>query len=150
MYQKCELYAYEGLYLDEEEITKLNIQKTNSIGLVALLQNTNCVFEMNANGYFNANKEMLQVNAMKGNKEICYIMRNGILIVLPFKILYGVKNDKQIIAFWNNEKVRDAKFLDIKRNGVSSIIFEMSSSQPIVDQYEKQLKLRKIYNNLHI
>ena len=150
MFQKCELYYFEGLYLNEEEITKLGIHKTNGIGLIALLQNVDRVFEMSIDGYCNANKEELQINAMKKNKEYCYIIKNNSLVVLPFKIFYGVKNDKQIIAFWNYENVRDAKLLDIKSKGVGSIIFEMSSSQSMIGEYEGQLRLRKIYNNLHI
>ena len=38
----------------------------------------------------------------------------------------------------------------IKKNGINCIIYEMSKSQSVISEYEKQLKIRKIYNNLHI
>ena len=151
MFEKCELYYYEGLYLNEEEINKLGINKTNGIGLAALLQNTDKVLEMNVDGYYVADKETLQLSAIREDKEYCYIIKKNILIVLPFKILYGIKNSKQIIAVWYYQNVRDAKFLEINKTAsVSSITFEISSSQPMVEQYQEQLKLRKIHNNLRI
>lgn len=148
MFNECELYYYEGLYFNEEEINKLNIQKTDCIGLITLLQNYINVCEMNNCEMKQLNKEMLQDSALKDKKEFYFIIRDNNLIILPMKVYYGIKGGHQVLAFWDDKKIRDAKLVDVKKNGIAHIISDMASSQSLIDSYQKQIKMKKVYTYL--
>lgn len=150
MFKKCELYYYDGLYLNEEEVKKLYIQKTDGIGLITALQKCISVYTLENGEKKHLDKKMLLNNAMKDNREFCYILKNNILVMLPIKVYYGIKNDYQVLAFWDDENIRDAMFDGVKRNGISILIADMAISSSMIDEYQKQLKLRKTYNSLNI
>lgn len=148
MLEKCNLYYYEGLYLNEEEIRKLNIRVVDGIQLTAMLSTCAHIYELRECQKNTLDKNAFISSILKESKPICFTIKGNSLVILPMIIHYGIKTDNQLLAFWNDEKVRDAKFIEAKRNGVLDLITDINNSGPIVDEFQKQASLRKVYSSI--
>lgn len=147
MFNECELYYYEGLILDDDDIKELNMEKTNGIGLITLIQNYTNVFGIENGEIIEIDKEKLLNNVIKTEEEFCYIIRNNSLLLPPIKIYYGIKEDR-ILAVWENKQIRDIKLHEIRVTNICTIIEEMSNTDSFIKDFNKQKKLRKKYNSL--
>lgn len=148
MFEKCELYYYDGLYLDEEAMNKINIQITNGIRLVTALQECVNVYELDNYEKRILDRDKLILNVLSSDKRFCFTVCNNDLIILPITIYYGIKSNDQLLAFWDDEKIREAKLASVKAKGIMCLISDINHSVSIVDNYKKQLQLKKAYNSL--
>lgn len=145
MISKCELYCYNGLFLDDETLEKLSVNKTDGIGILALLNSVNNVVEI-SNGKLNELSKEKFCSIVSLNDEYCYMIKNKSLIMLPITIYYGIKADNQVVAIYNNKNVRDVKYDEVLVKRVYAIIDDMKNSEKIVNMYNKQLMLKKKYD----
>lgn len=148
MFEKCELYYCDGLILTEEQVKDLNIEVTDNIGLIALIQKYNYIFEIKDENLKQADKRKILESVLNNGQKICCIKKENVLVLPPIKIYYGIKQGSQFLAFWDDEKIRDAKLSDIRINGIRSVIEDMTNSQELILEYKKQLKLRKVNDSL--
>lgn len=148
MYKECELFYCDGLFLSSDEAKELNIEVADGIGLITLLQKYSNVFGMADGEVVSLDKQVLQNEALKANHMFCYIIKNNSLILPPIKIYYGIKKDNKILALWDSKRIRDIKLSDVKINNIHSIVEDMSSSNSLIEDFSKQLQLRKVYNSL--
>lgn len=149
MFSEYELYCHDSLILDQEDIIKLNIRKTDTIGIIGLIQSCSNLLQIKNGEVVSVDKYNYLNKINNSKREICYINRGDSLILTPIVILYGIKDDDRILVLYNERNVRDAKLSSLKlENKINSIISDMGDSHSIVEEYNKQKKLRKIYDVL--
>lgn len=150
MFKACEFYYYNELYLDDEVLSKLKIEKTNQVGLITLLSKYSKIMGINDNGeVFQYNKNVIQSKILNSEQEHFYSIRNNAVIIYPIKIYYGIKNNQdKVVAVYDSKRIRDIKLGEVKKNSIHVILVDIQESSVIVDKYQKQMQLKKLYNNL--
>lgn len=147
MVEEYELYYYCGLYLNKEELEKLDINKATGIELLTLLHNHCNVVSLSDDGRFSSIDKNKFENSVVFNKEYCYMIRKGILILLDITIYYSIKYENKIIVVYESKEVRDAKIRNVKLDDIF-IIQDMHESVSVINEFNKQMNLKKIYNRL--
>ena len=150
MFEKKNFYLFNGLYLDEAELNAFNIKKSTTFDVVVLLQDYDQVYTLRYDALMAIDKDMA-VKSFMDNKmeEVFYTIKNDKFIVLPIQIYYGIRSaNGQLIACYSDEKVRDAKIAHINKDGINSIISDISSNSEQIAEYHKHKKLIKTYNSL--
>lgn len=150
MFSGCELYSYSGLLLNELELKKLQIYKTDSIGAVTLIQNYSNVSSMELNktiddyDYIPLDKSVFLKQILSSSKEICYRIVKDSVIILPVQIHYGISDGERILALYDEKNIRDAKLSTVvKINKINSIIEDITNSNSLIQTYNKQKELRR-------
>lgn len=152
MFKACEFYYYNELYLDDEALNKLEIKKTNQVGLITLLGQYVKVVGINEEGQvFQYSKNTIQSKIMNSEQEHFYSIRNNTLIIYPIKIYYGIQNVQgKIFAVYDSKRIRDIKLSEANKNSIHVILTDVQDSLEVVENYQKQMRLKKLYNNLEI
>ena len=152
MFKACEFYYYNELYLDAEVLNKLGIEKTNQVGLITLLSNYAKIMGINDNGdVFQYSKTTIQNKILNSEQEHFYCIRNNMVIIYPIKIYYGIKNNQdKVVAVYDSKRIRNIKLNEVLINSIHVILADIQDSSEIVENYQKQMKLKKLYNNLEI
>lgn len=152
MFKACEFYYYNELYLDDEVLNKLGIEKTNQVGLITLLSNYAKIMGINDNGdVFQYSKTTIQNKILNSEQEHFYCIRNNMVIIYPIKIYYGIKNNQdKVVAVYDSKRIRNIKLNEVLINSIHVILADIQDSSEIVENYQKQMKLKKLYNNLEI
>ena len=151
MFKSCELYYCDGLYIDQEMAKSLSLQKTNSIGFLSLLENYDIILSIKNGNVSKADKTMLIKKIQKqlmDDGEICYLVRENSLIVPDITVYYGISDDESILALYDKKRIRDAKLSVVKCYDARNIIDDMSRSNDVLNKYNEQKRLRKIYYGL--
>jgi len=147
MIEKCELYCYEGIYLDNMSLDKLNIKKINGIGMLSLLQQFSKIVGVSNGDLCELDKNDFQSSLLLSN-QYCYIIKKNTLIILPIVIYYGIKTDNEVSVVYKHENIRDAKFSEVLVKSILFMLDDMKDSEIIVNEINKQLRLKKSYDNL--
>ena len=148
MVEECELYYYYGLYLNKEDLEKLAINKATGMELLSLMRDyCNVVSLADEGKILCVDKNALQANVVF-DKEYCYMIRKDILILPDVTIYYSIKMENRIIAVYESKEVRDAKIKNIKLDDIF-IIQDMHESISIINEFNKQMNLKKTYNTLN-
>jgi len=149
MLKECELYCHGDLILDKEELIGLNIQKTNVIGIISLLQSHSNLFEIKNGEVTSVDKNSYLTKIMNSKKEICYISRGGNLFLPIIEVYYGIEDSGRVLSVYREKNVRDAKLsYAVMMGQVNSIVEDMGNSRLFIQDYSKQKKLRNIYDGL--
>lgn len=150
MFKACEFYYYNELYLDSEALSKLEIEKTNQVGLITLLSKYNKIMGINDNGdVFQYNKTTIQSKILDSEQEHFYSIRNDTVIIYPIKVYYGIKNNQdKVVAVYDSKRIRDIKLKEVLINNIHAILDDVQESSKVIENYQKQMKLKKLYNNL--
>ena len=151
MFKACEFYYYEELYLDNEALNKLLIKKIDQVGLITLLGKYSKVMGIHDGEVFQYSKSTIQSKILDPEQEHFYRVKNNTLIIYPIKIYYGIQNNQgKIFAVYDNKRIRDIKLSEANKNSIHVILTDVQDSSLIVESYQKQMKLKKLYNSLEI
>lgn len=148
MFEACEIYYYNGLYLDDEEMNKLHICHATGIELISMLQKYSNVFGLDDGELVDVNKDMLLNNCLTNKEGFFYTDQKGSLVLIPIKFYYGIKQGRQLLALYDNRQIRDIKLSVVSQYDVRRITDDMANSTSRIDDYNKQMKLRKVYSSL--
>lgn len=151
MFCSCELYYCDGLYIDQEMAQSLALQKTNNISFLSILGNYDTILSFKNGNIEKADKAKLikkVQDQILDDKEICYLIRDKALIVPDVLIYYGISINNNIIALYDKKSIRDAKLTFVKRYDAGKLVDDMADSNVIINAYDAQKKLQKIYNGL--
>ena len=137
MISKCELYNYNGLFLDNETLEKLEIIKTTWITILTLLNNVKGAIEIIDGRIQDLNKDKF-CSSISLNNDYFYMIKNNILIVLSIKVYYGIMADKQVVAIYDNQNVRDVKFNEVLIKKVYAIIDDIKNSEKVLNEFNNK------------
>lgn len=145
MVSKCDLYCYNGLFMNKDDLSELGIIVSNGINVFSLFNDINSVIKL-SNGKLNSiAKEKFYTNVSLSDN-YCYMLKNKSLIILPITIYYCIEADNKIVAIYNNENIRNIKYDQVMVDKIQTIIDDMKYSESFVDMYNKQLSLKKKYD----
>lgn len=147
MIEKCDLYYYDGLYLDDECLNKLNINKADGLKMITLLNSYNKVYILKNDKTIEIDNNLFR-SCVKLASNYYYRISNNSIIIFPLKTYYGISNDKKLSAVYEEFNIRNVKFNEILNNNVLAMIDDIKSSENIVSEYNKQMSLKKTYNIL--
>ena len=149
MLKACELYSHGDLILDEEDITRFNMKKTDVIGIVQLIQEHANLIALKNGEVSILDKDKYIESLMHSKGVIWYISRGKSLILPHVQIHYAILDNEKILAIYNDEHIRDAKLSNaITTNKINLIIEDISTSHQFLKNYNDQKKLRKVYDRL--
>lgn len=150
MLSAFEIYQFEGLFIDQEMIDSLNIGSCSNIELLAMMQDYSNVYSISNNKINVVEKQKIQADIMNSGNSFCYISKDSALYLLKVKVFYGIRSMKEIVALYEDKNVRDIKLKNANISGISSICYDISNSQSLVGEINKQKSLRKVYDTLKI
>ena len=123
----------------------------NNISFLSILGNYDTILSFKNGNIEKADKAKLikkVQDQILDDKEICYLIRDKALIVPDVLIYYGISINNNIIALYDKKSIRDAKLTFVRRYDAGKLVDDMAASNGIINAYDAQKKLQKIYNGL--
>lgn len=153
MFNKKDFYLYEGLYFDQETFNRAKLMKIKGFDLMIFLQDYKDVYKLERGILIKQDKksvlDYIGVSDCR-DREFCYLVRNNKLIIFPIEIYYGIENRDGLLAYFSNKDYRDYVFNQVNCIGINvEFINGMTKSKDVIDEYNKQQKLIKTYNDLN-
>lgn len=152
MFEGCEIYYYNGLFIDKEMFKNFCIQKKDAVGLYLILNNYQNIFMLKDTIPVPIDKNNLleSINLFEQiDKDYFFIEKGKSLLIVPLQVYYGIKSNSGIITMYDNKSVRDAKLISVRKNGLPELFNDISNSSDLIIKYNEQDKLKKVYKFLN-
>lgn len=150
MFEKCNIYNYKGLYLNEEELEELKIQCSNGIEIIGILKDYQDVYIfMDDEPKEIPIKNLYSIlSSSEGKyKDYCYRINNGCFILMPsIEVFYGILHEgNNLISCYKDKDQRDKVLFKIRQYGVDdSLIQDMNETRDIVNEFAHQQRLTRM------
>lgn len=147
MIEKYDIYYYNGFYLNSDSLNRINVNVIRGDGLISLLDCCDKVYIFKDLKLIDIDINMFKSVIMSSNKYY-YRLKNNILTIFPFKIYYGIMASNELCAVYDDEGIRNNKFDIALKDSLFPIIDDMNSCKTVINEYNKQMVLKKIYDGL--
>lgn len=153
MITKSHIYYYEGLFLDEDMMKVLNIQRNTGFELIFKVMSFNSTYILNNGEVKNVDKsDLMQVLGKGKNKdsEHFYYVVDNKFVLLPIKKYYGITcDDGKLFSYYDDETICNAKFSLVLKEGIQVIADDMIGIRDEIIEFNHQKELKRIYKSLN-
>jgi len=151
MISKSTFYYYDGLFLDENMIKKLRIQRNTGMELIFRINDFDHVYILNCDEVKEINKnDLIEILGNNKNKDLGHFYRivNNNFILLPIKKFYGINGtDGSLFVYYEDQMICEAKFSLVLKQGIQAIADDMVNVRNEISEFNHQNKLKKIYKS---